>query len=63
MAELAAEYLTLEATGDYEGAGAFMERYGTMSPELQAALGRLEGHVPVDLRPSYAVEEMMEEWK
>lgn len=62
MADLAGEYLMLEATGDYDGAGAFIERYGTMSPELQAALGRLEGHVPVDLRPSYAVEEMMEGW-
>lgn len=62
MAELAGAYLMLEATGDYDGAGRFLERYGTVSPEMQAALDRLAGAVPVDIRPHYAVKEMMAEW-
>jgi hypothetical protein len=62
MAELAGVYLMLEATGDYDGAGAFVEQYGTISPELQGALDRLAETVPVDIRPVYAVEEMMEGW-
>jgi len=62
MSDLAAQYLLLEATGDRAGAGAFLERYGTMAPEMRAALDRLEGTVPVDIRPSYAVKEMMGSW-
>lgn len=61
MADLARQYLLFEAAGDYEGAGQFLERYGTMSPEVREALDRLEGTVPVDLRPSYEVTEMMED--
>ena len=62
MSDLAAQYLLLEATGDGVGAGAFLERYGTMTPEMRSALDRLEGVVPVDIRPSYAVSEMMADW-
>jgi hypothetical protein len=62
MADLAGQYLLLEATGDRAGAGAFLERYGSMAPEMRAALDRLEGTVPVDIRPSYAVTEMMAGW-
>ncbi|MFQ5888583.1 MAG: peptidase [Gemmatimonadota bacterium] len=61
MADLAGRYLMLEATGDYEGAGAFMERYGSMSPEMAAALERLSV-VPVDIRPRYAVRRMIGGW-
>lgn len=62
MSELAGQYLLLQATGDREGAGAFLERYGKMSPEMAAAIERLDGVVPVDIRPSYAVKGMMENW-
>lgn len=62
ISELAAQYLLLQATGDREGAGAFLERYGTMSPEMTAAIARLDGVVPVDIRPSYAVKGMMGDW-
>ena len=62
ISELAGQYLLLQATGDREGAGAFLERYGTMSPEMEAALERLDGVVPVDIRPTYAVKEMMSDW-
>jgi hypothetical protein len=62
MSDLAAQYLLLQATGDRAGAGAFLERYGTMSPEMRAAIGRLAGVVPVDIRPAYAVKGMMADW-
>jgi hypothetical protein len=61
IAELARDFLILQATGDYEGAGAFMARYGEVPDVLAAAIERLEA-VPVDIRPSYAVTEMMAEW-
>lgn len=62
IADLAREFLLLQATGDYEGAGAFLERYGGEIPEsLRAALGKLEA-VPVDIAPRYAVKEKMREW-
>ena len=62
MSELAGQYLLLQATGDRAGAGAFLERYGKMSPEMAAAIERLDGVVPVDIRPSYAVKGMMAGW-
>ena len=62
MSELAGQYLLLQATGDRDGAGAFLERYGKMSPEMAAAIERLDGVVPVDIRPSYAVKGMMGGW-
>lgn len=58
---LAREFLLLQATGDYEGTGAFMERYGEVPEILTAALARLGG-VPVDIRPTYSVKELMTEW-
>ena len=62
ISELAGQYLLLQATGDRDGAAAFLERYGTMSPEMEAAIERLDGVVPVDIRPTYAVKEMMADW-
>lgn len=62
MADLAAIYLTIEATGDYDGASEFLETYGVMSSEMREALDRLNGIVPVDLRPSYAVDDLIAEW-
>lgn len=52
--ELATEILTLQAQGSYEAAGALLARYGTTRPEMKAALDRLAGKVPVDIRPQYA---------
>ena len=62
IAELAHIYLMMQATGDYDRAGEFIERHGTISPEMQAALDGLAETVPVDIRPEYAVEEMVESW-
>ncbi|HEX2252324.1 MAG TPA: hypothetical protein VHQ65_03545 [Thermoanaerobaculia bacterium] len=50
--ELLADMLTLQARGDYAGTEAFLDRWGVATPELTAAIARLED-VPVDIRPSY----------
>ena len=47
------EMLMLQATGDYQGTATFLDRYGRATPELEAAIGRLE-EVPVDIRPIYS---------
>ena len=61
IADLAGEFLTFQATGDYDGLGVFMERYGSVSDVLRSAIDRLDA-VPVDIRPEYAVREMMVDW-
>ena len=58
---LATELLTLQANGDYHRAGEVLEQYGTMRPEIQAAVDRLEA-VPVDIRPRYEVLHLLPEW-
>lgn len=57
---LAGELLTLQAEGSYEKAGAMLERYGKVRPEMQGALERLAGVVPVDIRPRYMVREKLQ---
>ncbi len=59
--ELAREILTIQAEGAYDRAASLLERYGTVAPEMQAAIDRLVG-VPVDIRPEYAVLEKMRGW-
>jgi len=49
---LAELLLTIEATGDVAAAQALKERYGTVGPELQAALERVRD-VPIDPSPAY----------
>jgi hypothetical protein len=49
---LVRDICVLQARGDYDGTSRFLERYGVLSPTLEAGLARLEG-IPVDLRPSY----------
>ncbi len=61
MSELARIYLTLQATGDYEGVGEFFDRYGQASLELELARARLR-EVPVDILPAYSIKEMMASW-
>jgi len=59
--QLATELLTLEAEGDYARAGALLERYGTVPPELRDAIGQLDG-VPVDIRPEYPAHAHVDAW-
>ena len=49
---LTTEILNIQARGDYAAAGALLQRYGTVSTDMRAALDRLSA-VPVDIRPSY----------
>ena len=49
---LATEILEIQARGDYDAAVALLTRYGSVSPQMRAAIERLEA-VPVDIRPSY----------
>lgn len=49
---LTRELMTLQATGDYAGTKALMDRLVVIRPEVRAVLDRLEG-VPVDIRPRF----------
>jgi hypothetical protein len=60
--DLARILLTLQAEGSYENAGAILEQYGTMRPEMQGVIDRLAGNVPVDIRPRYTVLEKLAGW-
>jgi hypothetical protein len=53
--KLATVLLTLQAEGDYEGAAAFIEKYGNVPPTVEQALSRLDG-VPVDIDPHYELD-------
>jgi len=56
--KLARRLLTIQGEGDYEGAKTLLDRYGQMTDEVDAALGRL-AHVPVDIRPIYTLGEKL----
>ena len=58
---LAHDILMIEALGDYEGAGAFVEKYGEMPAEMTEALDNLSD-IPTDIRPSYLVEKQTASW-
>lgn len=59
--DLATRLLTIEATGDAEAAAELLATMGSLPEAGEAALERLDD-VPVDIRPTYAVEEMLEGW-
>ena len=50
--DLAHDILMLQAVGDYEGTAEFLDRWGRATPELTAAVDRLDD-VPVDIRPRF----------
>ncbi|MCU0233348.1 MAG: hypothetical protein MUE90_04875 [Thermoanaerobaculales bacterium] len=53
--DLAHELLIIQARGDLAAATAMVERYGTVRPEMAAAIATLDG-LPVDIDPSYPLE-------
>ena len=55
---LSRELLMIQALGDYDKAKAFLDKYATMTPELEAQLKRLN-NIPVDIEPKYAVEKYL----
>jgi hypothetical protein len=59
--DLSRELLMVEAKGSYDGAKTLLESYGVLKPEMKEALDRL-GDIPVDIRPTYTVEQKMKAW-
>lgn len=60
--ELAHEYLTIEAEGNYAGAKAFFDKYAVVSPELDKAVSSIGKEIPVDIAPQFAVYQKMRSW-
>lgn len=58
VTSLSHEILMLEARGDYEGATAFMARYGAMGDDVKPLIDGLAG-IPVDIEPRFALESEM----
>jgi hypothetical protein len=58
--DLSTEILMLQATGDYGGSSAFIERYGEMGQDVRDSLARL-GEIPIDILPRFAIEKEFEE--
>jgi hypothetical protein len=57
--DLAHDLLMLEALGDYDGSKAFIEKYGTMSPEMKTLVDRInEASIPVDIEPVFDVDDV-----
>jgi hypothetical protein len=56
--KLAHELLMVQALGDYEAAAGLVERYGTLHPAMEAALGGLED-IPVDVDPVFPLEGLL----
>jgi hypothetical protein len=57
--QLSGLLLTLQATGDYDGAKRLLDRMVILRPEVKAVLDRLEG-VPVDIRPRFVTADALE---
>ncbi|MFC0253267.1 dipeptidyl-peptidase 3 family protein [Massilia consociata] len=53
VTDLDRDFLTIEATGDYEAARELMKKYVVIRPEVQQALDRLKQAVPNDIRPAF----------
>lgn len=50
--DLLHDELMLEATGDYAGTQAFLERWGVLDDHARAAIAAMK-HIPVDIEPIY----------
>ncbi|MGH8196600.1 MAG: dipeptidyl-peptidase 3 family protein, partial [Steroidobacteraceae bacterium] len=59
VAALTRELLTLQATGNYEGAKRMLERLAVIRPEVKTVLDRL-GQVAVDIRPRFVTADQLE---
>ncbi len=58
VASLTGEIMTLQATGDYAKAKAWLERMAVVRPSVQKLLDRLSG-VPVDIEPRFPTAEAL----
>ncbi len=59
LKQLAHDVLMLQATGNYEGAKKFMEKYDVISPSMEKLREKLK-YLPVDIKPVYQIEEEMQ---
>jgi hypothetical protein len=59
VADLTRELMTLQATGDYAGAKALVERLAVIRPPVQTILDRLKD-VPVDIEPRFVTAAQLE---
>jgi hypothetical protein len=50
--DFVAEVVRLQATGDYVGAKAFLERYARLDAEAKSVLATMD-EIPVDIQPTY----------
>ena len=55
--ELANKLLTIEATGDYNGAKELIKQYAVISPSMKSIIDMLSS-IPVDIKPVFQIEEM-----
>ncbi|MCP4218985.1 MAG: peptidase [bacterium] len=53
--QLSHDLLMIEALGDYAKAREMITKYKLITPQLQIALDKVK-HVPIDIRPIYAIE-------
>ena len=56
--ELAHILLTIEATGNYNGAKDLIKKYALISPSMNKLIDKLQG-IPVDIKPVFQIEEDM----
>jgi hypothetical protein len=56
---MAEKLLLIQATGDYDGAKAFIDTYSQSSPELEKLLGKLKD-IPTDIEPVFTAEEFLD---
>jgi Peptidase family M49 len=57
LKELANKVLTIQATGDYDGAKSFIAKYAVNSPSMDTLRAKLI-KLPVDIRPVFQIEEL-----
>ncbi len=60
--DLAREYLTLEAEGNYDGAKKFFDEYAVVSSGMQNAIARIGSDIPTDIHPVFAIYDKVKTW-
>ncbi|MFZ2125049.1 MAG: hypothetical protein WA087_00635 [Candidatus Saccharimonadales bacterium] len=57
MTKLSTEFLNIEMSGNYQTAKEFVEKWGTVPPELVEAIGQL-GDIPTAIKPIWDISEL-----
>jgi len=61
LVTILSEVLVIEATGDYEAAKAFIEKYGSMPESAANTMAKLTD-IPVDIHPVYETAQKLRNW-